>query len=264
MTTLLYRCLTAAVLLSAIMAALLTSEIIFYSLIFLMLALACFEWMALLGIEKPSCKLIYALVYFSGLAFILAFSLKSLVSFFSIPVFCAWSVLFVHMNWPHKISHEIFRRFSPIISLLLVWSAWYACLFIGTVFNAWYVFYLMVLVGLSDVVAYFTGNWCGKQKLAAHISPSKTIEGAVGGVIGPLLIATFEPFGHLSMTFWLVSIVITLCAGILGDLFISGLKRRCGVKDTGSLLPGHGGILDRIDSYLVAIPIFAILVCFFN
>lgn len=121
---------------------------------------------------------------------------------------------------------------------------------------------LMLMIGViivSDSAQYYTGRAFGKHKLAPVISPKKTVEGAIGGlVIGSLAAVALGrvwPVG-LSDLMMLAGGLAMAVAGIFGDLFESALKRRAGKKDSGNLIPGHGGILDRIDSWLFAAPVF--------
>jgi phosphatidate cytidylyltransferase len=122
--------------------------------------------------------------------------------------------------------------------------------------GAWLILFVSVCVWASDSCAYFVGRSLGRRKLAPALSPNKTIEGAVGGLLGALLFgAAFGYWIHLPVR---DGIVIGLLAGILGplgDLFESALKRELGIKDFGSLMPGHGGALDRIDSLLFVVPV---------
>lgn len=107
----------------------------------------------------------------------------------------------------------------------------------------------------SDTFAYFVGSLLGKHKLCPSVSPGKTIEGALGGLSGSILFVAL--LGMLFQVPLIHGIVLGLLVGLaapLGDLAESGLKRFCGVKDSGQLLPGHGGILDRFDSILFAVP----------
>jgi len=125
-----------------------------------------------------------------------------------------------------------------------------------------WLFYALSLVWVADIGAYFSGKNFGKHKLAPHISPGKTIEGLAGGVIATslytLAAAYYFELG-MEKTFLLVllSVVVTLIS-VSGDLFFSFLKREAGLKDSGRILPGHGGILDRIDSVLAAMPVFIV------
>jgi phosphatidate cytidylyltransferase len=120
---------------------------------------------------------------------------------------------------------------------------------------------VLVLVWIADSAAYFVGRAWGRRKLAPTVSPGKTWEGVAGGLVGAVLyaiiIALFTDRGA-----WLALVATAILLGmvsIVGDLFESAAKRQAGVKDSGSLLPGHGGILDRIDSATAALPLAALI-----
>jgi phosphatidate cytidylyltransferase len=118
-------------------------------------------------------------------------------------------------------------------------------------------FFFLVLMG-SDVGAYYTGRALGKRKLAPSISPGKTWEGAVGGVVAALLMADlahFWFFRELPLKYMMPLARVMAVLGILGDLAESALKRGAGAKDAANILPGHGGILDRLDSLLFNAPL---------
>lgn len=118
-------------------------------------------------------------------------------------------------------------------------------------------FWLLVTVALTDVGAFFTGKAIGKTKFS-DTSPNKTLEGVFGGIIIATAVGTYA--GLYIAPFWTALIVtfVTAVASVFGDLFESYLKREAGVKDAGDILPGHGGILDRIDGYLFAAPMMII------
>ncbi|MSQ21185.1 MAG: phosphatidate cytidylyltransferase [Betaproteobacteria bacterium] len=122
---------------------------------------------------------------------------------------------------------------------------------------------IMAIVWVADVAAYFVGRAIGKHKLAPRVSPGKTVEGAIGALIGVAIyaIAATLAFDLISATLAAtLAVAIGLaCFGILGDLFESALKRQAGIKDSGNVLPGHGGILDRIDALLPVLPMAALL-----
>jgi len=118
---------------------------------------------------------------------------------------------------------------------------------------------LMGTVVVSDSAQYYTGRAFGRRPLAPAISPKKTIEGAIGGVVFGIvfmIVAGHYVFPLLGVAARAAVGAVVVVLGILGDLFESGLKRAAGVKDSSSLIPGHGGVLDRIDALLFAIPAF--------
>lgn len=126
--------------------------------------------------------------------------------------------------------------------------------------GAWWLLYIMLLVWGSDSGAYFFGKAFGKYKLAAKISPSKTWEGLLGGLLSAALISClfsyYAPLNIATEKLVICSIVAVL-ASILGDLTESMFKREADIKDSGHLIPGHGGVLDRIDSLTAAVAVFA-------
>ncbi|WP_305811115.1 phosphatidate cytidylyltransferase [Photobacterium leiognathi] len=119
------------------------------------------------------------------------------------------------------------------------------------------------LVWSADTGAYFSGKRFGKHKMAPAVSPNKTIEGLIGGVVLAVIItwigANLLAIPFVSISSLLLIAIITVVISVLGDLVESMFKRASGVKDSGNILPGHGGILDRIDSLTAAIPVFALL-----
>lgn len=122
---------------------------------------------------------------------------------------------------------------------------------------------MFILVWCADSGAYFVGRKFGKTKMAPNVSPNKTMQGLYGGLTVGMGVALFISMywlkytGSVLLVFMLLS-AMTIMASVLGDLFESMLKRRAGIKDSGTVLPGHGGVLDRIDSLLSATPIFAL------
>jgi phosphatidate cytidylyltransferase len=121
---------------------------------------------------------------------------------------------------------------------------------------------LLVTIVVSDSAQYFTGRWFGRHKLSPAISPKKTLEGALGGfLIAPAVMAIVAHWWLPGRsTGWLLLVGLAIVGlGIAGDLFESLLKRSAGVKDSSALIPGHGGVLDRIDAMLFAAPVFYVL-----
>ncbi|HKD51107.1 MAG TPA: phosphatidate cytidylyltransferase [Candidatus Acidoferrum sp.] len=116
--------------------------------------------------------------------------------------------------------------------------------------------FAMVIVWVSDTAAYFAGRSVGKHPFAPKLSPNKTWEGAAAGFLASLAVAfTFMPWVNVPLVDLLAMAAVGNTAGQVGDLLESGYKRSAGIKDSGSLLPGHGGLLDRIDALILAIPV---------
>lgn len=120
----------------------------------------------------------------------------------------------------------------------------------------WAVFLLFILIWSSDSFAYFTGRMFGKHKMAPKISPKKTWEGFAGGVFFTLVLGYFieQKFPELRGNWMVIGLLVSVFAP-LGDLVESQLKRTFGVKDSGNIIPGHGGVLDRLDSFIITAPV---------
>lgn len=130
-------------------------------------------------------------------------------------------------------------------------------------YGARLVIFVCFIVWAADTGAYFFGKFTGKRKMAPHVSPNKTIEGLIGGVVTSLAISSAMAYWldiHFVSHWALLGIVfITVLASVMGDLVESMFKREAGIKDSSRIIPGHGGLLDRIDSLTAAFPIFAFL-----
>lgn len=135
-----------------------------------------------------------------------------------------------------------------------------------TTFGIQWLVVTMLIVMTSDSAAYYTGSAFGKHRLYPLVSPKKSIEGSIGGLVGSLggtLFAKFTFFPQLTFRDAIVTALVIGMVGQAGDLFESLLKRSFGVKDSGSIIPGHGGVLDRMDSILFAAPITYYYVIYF-
>ena len=156
------------------------------------------------------------------------------------------------------------RMFKLAAGTLAVVPAWCALALIhGSQPNGHrWLLLALVVIWAADSGAYFAGRHFGKHKLSPRISPNKTVEGFVGGLVAAVIAALVAaPFAGATVAqLPLVAIVVVVTVGfsVVGDLFESLLKRHVGAKDSGDLIPGHGGILDRIDSVLAALPVFAL------
>lgn len=135
-----------------------------------------------------------------------------------------------------------------------------------TPFGIQWLIVIMLIVMTNDSAAYYSGSAFGKHRLYLLVSPKKSIEGAIGGLLGSLvgtMLAKFTFFPQLTFTEAAVTAIVIGMVGQAGDLFESLLKRSFGVKDSGTIIPGHGGVLDRLDSILFAAPITYYYVLFF-
>jgi phosphatidate cytidylyltransferase len=154
------------------------------------------------------------------------------------------------------------KYFGFFVAIMVLVAFWFSSIFLhqSSSLGPQQLLYVMVTVWLADSGGYFAGKRWGKQPLAKVISPNKTWQGVYGALvlvgIGALVAYMLGINGQLSLITWLVLTMITAIFSIVGDLFESLFKRSHQVKDSGNLLPGHGGILDRIDSLLAAVPIF--------
>ena len=146
------------------------------------------------------------------------------------------------------------------LGLDLLWICLHGVVYLHVVYGGEMLLYMFSLVWIADIGAYFSGRRFGKHKLAPAISPGKTWEGLCGGLVANLfwILGVYQlssGWGLGLVEFFTISVATSLIS-VVGDLFISVLKREAGVKDSGKLLPGHGGVLDRIDSLIAASPVF--------
>ncbi|MEM1432779.1 MAG: phosphatidate cytidylyltransferase [Pseudomonadota bacterium] len=258
------RILTALVLAPSVLAAIYYLPALGYGVLFLLItAAACIEWGQLCGLGDPARPFLSLLPYLLG--YLCFGAAVLLVPELQRSVMGAALLLWVLLGWrvlrfdPEQARARVYRA-DALAGYLIIGAAFAALLQLRSTGGAPLVFLALLIVWLADIGAYFAGRALGRRKLAPRVSPGKTWEGAIGGMV----LATAAISGILWYTSafdlrWLPLLLLVVCVSIVGDLFESTLKRRAGVKDSGRLLPGHGGLLDRIDALLPALPLLAMV-----
>lgn len=222
----------------------------------LLVIAGAWEWSAFPGFTQTLARIGYVAIVAAGIAATWFFSDNGVELDALLYAAIGWWL--IAFFWIVALPGTVNRASAGIAGLLVLIPAWWALVRLHAYSPALMLF-LLLLVVAADVGAYFSGRRFGKNKLAPRVSPGKTWEGVMGGVLGAVLVATagliwFEvpaaPFIGLSL--------LVIFASIIGDLTESLFKRHAGVKDSGSLLPGHGGVLDRVDSVTAAAPVFLV------
>jgi phosphatidate cytidylyltransferase len=249
------RIITALILAPLVLSAVYLLPPSGYALFFALVAvLGAYEWAGLAGLSTPAARLTYVAV--------LVILIGGL---WNVPALWEGALWLGAVFW--AIAAAVVVRFPAsgrlmdrsallwVAGLVVMLSAWMALVIIRAApGGANWVVWLLMLIWAADIGAYFAG------RRAPRVSPGKTWEGVVGGAALSLLVTTA---GLLLMSafsiWWLPVILLLVTVSVFGDLFESALKRHLGVKDSGALLPGHGGILDRIDSVIAVLPVFALL-----
>jgi phosphatidate cytidylyltransferase len=236
---------------------------VFSYFIFFVILIAGYEWARLSGVANAAIRIIYAIVITA-----ITWGLHKYAS-----DYLAWVIYFSVLWWlavtyyltsaKPKAANSNLKLDKLFIAFIVLPAAALAMQKIhGFTQGAAWLFYALSLVWVADIGAYFSGKNFGKNKLAPAISPGKTKEGLYGAVLATSLYTLaasyyFEFSLTQSALLILLSVILTFVS-VSGDLYISLLKREIGLKDTGHILPGHGGILDRIDSVLAAMPVFIV------
>lgn len=149
-------------------------------------------------------------------------------------------------------------RVISLYTLPIIYGVAFFCLD-GIINNSNGIYYLLLLLNFSsvcDMGAYFVGVKFGKHKLCPHISPKKTIEGAIGGIVSSMVVTAILCLCFQKTIWIMLLLTIPFCIlGMMGDLFASVIKRIVGIKDYGKLIPGHGGVMDRLDSIIMIAPL---------
>jgi phosphatidate cytidylyltransferase len=268
------RILTAAVLIPAVLAALFLLRPMAWGIVTLaIMAVAAHEWARLVGFAKSSQWLFVAATLGIGAALLfptaagfargwpdaLVLAVCGIAALFWVVLAPPWVIA----RWPTRA-----RVPMAVLGWVVLIGAWMALVELQAR-SPWLVLCAMAIVWIADTAAYFSGRAFGRRKLAPGVSPGKTWEGVYGAWVAVALYGLALvpyageaglrlPVTALSIAAWVLFLVLLASVSVVGDLFESLLKRHAGVKDSGALLPGHGGVLDRTDALLAAMPIVAL------
>jgi len=234
---------------------------------------AAWEWANLSGYSSPVIRIAYAAIIAAS-TFVAAYFIDSNaeISFVILTVGAAWWLIacFLVVQYPKKVALWQAKSVRAVLGFLVLIPMWVGFMTLKSQeHSALIIVYVMLLIWGADTGAYFAGKTWGKAKLAPNVSPGKSWAGFWGGLSTTGLIAVIfslcvnKWLGAMSIDdFVLLAIItfITAIISVMGDLVESMMKRHRGIKDSSQLLPGHGGVLDRIDSMAAAVPVFAFLI----
>ena len=253
------RILTAAVLVAAIVVAGFSPLSLKLTMIGLVLLLCWREWLRMAGLAGTVARSSWILLFALALAVPVAMPPPNPVSYAVMALGVAWWALAIVLL---RSSYGSIGK-SAVLSygLLGMAPAWLAVLAILGAGRGDLLVLLLVLVGAADTGAFVFGKLLGRRRLAPVLSGGKTVEGAAGGLVMATL-AGFAASFYLqqSALFWILGGLAVGALAMLGDLTVSMFKRRAGLKDSGRMLPGHGGMLDRMDSSIATAPLLGLLV----
>ena len=263
------RVITALIAAPLAVAAIFFLPLPAFAALFVVLAvMGVIEWGGLVGFDKQVSRVVFvsgSLVLMALLYFQRGVWPELLVMLTIVWLLCFASVV----TYPVSSAVLKHRMLVAALGWILLVGTWMSFVLIREhSAGSWLILWLFLVVWGADVGAYFAGRAFGKRKLAVAVSPGKTWEGALGGVVlgvsaGTLTTVVVPALSALwSVGAWLGLGILLAAVSILGDLFESVVKRVCGVKDSGGLLPGHGGWLDRIDAIMAAVPFFAVALLF--
>lgn len=267
------RVITAVIMASLFLGAIAFLPLPALALVFgVLVCLGAWEWSRLAGWQSPLSRGVYVAVLAATLAGLYHYcqlgadpGREQVQPFLGMA--CLWwsfALLWVR-GYPTSALLWQTVAVRSLMGLLVLAPAWMAAVFLLSYPRGGGLMVVMVLtVAAADIGAYFSGKAWGKHKLAPVVSPAKTWEGFWGGMLGCVVLAVLlwsqlpNQAAHVSLPAVITVILTTALASVVGDLTVSMVKRQSGIKDSGSLLPGHGGVLDRLDSLSGAAPVFAL------
>ena len=277
---LLKRIITASILAPlVVLAVFYLSSLHFAFLWGFIVLMAAWEWCDLSGMSSILARVLFLMLLVVPMAGITFFPVvlevisqifdapgvkeySGIIEWLVIPPVLWWFLIMVLIKkLPASLmSLELSTKYKALIGWFVLLAGWIFLSRLRALEDPAMTMYFLLLIWAADIAAYFTGKKFGKLKLAPEISPGKTVEGMYGAllaaVVSGICFGLFFSFATISMTDFILLSLITVMVSIYGDLFFSLVKRKRGVKDSGNLLPGHGGLLDRLDSVIAAAPVF--------
>jgi phosphatidate cytidylyltransferase len=210
------------------------------------------EWASLIQLKQNQVRGYFLLALGLGLTFVLApESVHAYQDLIVIGLLALAAIFWIFVSPVLLLTRKKlhYPLMMGVLGLILLFSTWIGLIGLHRV-SPWLLLGVLATVWIADTAAYFSGKRFGKRKLAPHISPGKTWEGVYGALVAVTLYGTALCV-YFKLTYWLiVGLWLIVILSIMGDLFESLLKRQAGLKDSGQLLPGHGGVLDRIDGLI--------------
>ncbi|RMS09234.1 Phosphatidate cytidylyltransferase [Pseudomonas coronafaciens pv. coronafaciens] len=225
--------------------------------------LGAWEWARLAGFASQYMRVGYAALV--AILLFLMYLLPGLEPWVLVAAVIWWGVAtYLVLTYPDSSNHWASAVCKLVIGLLVLLPAWQGLVLIKQwPLGNWLILSVMVLVWAADIGAYFSGKAFGKRKLAPKVSPGKSWEGVYGGLVVSLgitaAVGISRDWTAVQFVAGLLGAAVIVFISVIGDLTESMFKRQSGIKDSSNLLPGHGGVLDRIDSLTAAIPVFAVL-----
>lgn len=294
------RVITAVILGSVVITAVLLLPYEYFSLmIALIVLLGAWEWLDLIDVQSKKQRALFigSMIFMMLFIHLWTYFLETLVPVFDylaekfkfvmedirkqsgllewlvVPPVLFWVLvmLLIRRTPDELLKLQLRLRYKVFIGWFVLLAAWMFLSRLRTFYGSEMALYLMVLIWVADIAAYFSGKKWGKTKLSPEISPGKTVEGVMGALASAAVCAivwhiavnpdkssylTGNKILMMGASDFILLSVLTVLISVYGDLFFSLVKRQRGVKDSGTLLPGHGGVLDRIDSLIAAIPFF--------
>lgn len=257
------RLLAAIIMVPLTVSAVLSLESEYLAIIFIMIAcMAAYEWAAM-SYEKTARKIMYVSVCALLMVLVGLYLQSEQVKFFMFLASIYWVCILMLLSFYEStwIDNYLLNSFLSASGYFVITVGWLSMIHLHQQDPA-LLLYMFILIWIADSGAYFSGKQFGKTKLAEQLSPGKTREGLLGAMVLSTLFALvavwwFE-FKFLNALYFVLLSLLSVLVSVVGDLFESLIKRNAGKKDSGSIIPGHGGILDRIDSLLAAAPGFAL------